>query len=106
MTIHVGLIGAGNISGTHARACSGLPDVRVAAVYGPTRAHAARLAAEAGATVCDTLEALLGHRPLDMVAIGDHLLDDRNAALAEEHVLGPAQADALGIVRISGLFQS
>ena len=70
MTVHVGLIGAGNISGTHARACSGLPDVRVAAVYAPTRAHAARLAAETGAAVCDTLEALLAHRPLDMVAVG------------------------------------
>lgn len=70
MTIHVGLIGAGNISGTHARACSGLPDVRVAAVYAPTRAHAARLAAEFGAATCDTLEALLAHRPMDMVAVG------------------------------------
>jgi UDP-N-acetyl-2-amino-2-deoxyglucuronate dehydrogenase len=70
VTVHVGLIGAGNISGTHARACSGLPDVRVAAVYAPTRAHAARLAAETGAAVCDTLEALLAHRPLDMVAVG------------------------------------
>ena len=70
MTVHVGLIGAGNISGTHARACSGLPGVRVAAIYAPTRAHAARLAAETGAIVCDTLEALLAHRLLDMVAVG------------------------------------
>ena len=91
MTIHVGLIGAGNISGTHARACSGLPDVRVAAVYAPTRAHAARLAAETGAATCDTLEALLAHRPLDMVAIGSpsglHAEQGIAAARAGLHVL-------------------
>jgi predicted dehydrogenase len=86
VTLHVGLIGAGNISGTHARACSGLPDVRVAAVYAPTRAHAAQLAAEAGATVCDTLEALLAHRPLDMVAIGSP------SGLHAEHGIAAARA--------------
>lgn len=70
MTIHVGLIGAGNISQTHARAFAGIAGVRVAAVHAPTRAHAARLAGEVGADAYDTLEALLAHRPLDMVAIG------------------------------------
>jgi UDP-N-acetyl-2-amino-2-deoxyglucuronate dehydrogenase len=91
VTIHIGLIGAGNISGTHARACSGLPDVRVAAVYAPTREHAMRLAAETGASVCDTLEALLAHRPLDMVAIGSpsgcHAEHGIAAARAGLHVL-------------------
>jgi UDP-N-acetyl-2-amino-2-deoxyglucuronate dehydrogenase len=91
VTFHVGLIGAGNISGTHARACRGLRDVRVAAVYAPTHAHAARLASEAGAAACDTLEALLGHRPLDMVAIGSpsgyHAEHGIAAARAGLHVL-------------------
>jgi predicted dehydrogenase len=106
VTIHVGLIGAGNISGTHARACRGLPDVRVAAVYAPTRAHAARLAAETGAATCDTLDALLAHRPLDMVAIGSpsglHAEQGIAAARAGLHVLvekpidiTSARADAL-----------
>lgn len=86
MTIHVGLVGAGNISGTHARACSGLPNVRVAAVYAPTRTNAARLAAESGAATCDTLEALLAHRPLDMVAIGSP------SGLHAEHGIAAARA--------------
>ena len=91
MTVHVGLVGAGNISGTHARACASLPGVSVAAVYAPTRAHAARLAAECGAATCDTLEALLAHRPLDMVAIGSpsgcHAEHGIAAARAGLHVL-------------------
>lgn len=91
MTVQIGLIGAGNISGTHARACSSLPDVRVAAVYAPTREHAARLAAEVGAATCDSIEALLAHRPLDMVAIGSpsgcHADHGIAAARAGLHVL-------------------
>ena len=70
MTVHVGLIGAGNISDTHARAASAIPDVNVAAVYAPTRDHAVRLAAAHGAAAFDTLDAFLDHRPMDMVAIG------------------------------------
>jgi UDP-N-acetyl-2-amino-2-deoxyglucuronate dehydrogenase len=68
--IHIGLIGAGNISDTHARAIAAIPDVGVAAVYAPTRAHAEQLAARHGGIACDSLEALLDHRPLDMVVIG------------------------------------
>ena len=70
MTVHVGLIGAGNISDTHARAASAIPDVKVAAVYAPTRDHAVRLAAAHGAAAFDTLDTFLDHRPMDMVAIG------------------------------------
>ena len=69
MTIHVGLIGAGNISDTHARALRGIPDVEIAAVYAPTRAHAEQLAGRHGGA-CDSLETLVAHRPLDMVVIG------------------------------------
>jgi predicted dehydrogenase len=70
VTIHVGLIGAGNISDTHARAAAAIAGVTIAAVYAPTRQRAARLAAAHGATAYDTLEPFLDHRPLDMVAIG------------------------------------
>lgn len=70
MTIHVGMIGAGNISDTHARAASEIPGVMVAAVYAPTSEHAVRLAARHGAAAYHTLEGLLAHRPLDLVAIG------------------------------------
>ena len=70
MTIHVGLIGAGNISETHARAASAIPGVVIAGVYAPTRAHAERLAAQYGVTAHASLDQLLDHRPLDLVAIG------------------------------------
>jgi UDP-N-acetyl-2-amino-2-deoxyglucuronate dehydrogenase len=70
VTIHVGLIGAGNISDTHARAASAIPGVAVAAVFAPTREHAVRLAAAHAAVAYDTFEGFLGHRPMDMVAIG------------------------------------
>ncbi len=34
MTIHIGLIGGGNISQTHARAALAIPGVDIAAIYG------------------------------------------------------------------------
>jgi len=68
--IHVGLIGAGNISGTHARAAAAIPDVAIAGVFAPTREHARRLADTHGTTTFDSLDALLAHRPLDLVIIG------------------------------------
>ena len=70
MTIHVGLIGAGNISQTHARALRAIHDVEISGVYAPTRGHAEQLAAQYGGAACDTLDALLDRRPLDMVVIG------------------------------------
>ena len=68
--IHVGLIGAGNISGTHARAVSDIAGARIAAVQAPTLAHATQLAERHQAAAYDTLERLLDHRPLDMVIVG------------------------------------
>jgi UDP-N-acetyl-2-amino-2-deoxyglucuronate dehydrogenase len=68
--IHVGLIGAGNISGTHARAVEEIPGAVVAAVYSRTRAHAEKLAGEHQARAYDALDAFLEHRPLDLVIVG------------------------------------
>jgi predicted dehydrogenase len=70
MPIQIGLIGAGNISETHARAAAAVPGAALAAVYAPTRAHAEALAARHGATAYDALEPFLDHRPLDIVLIG------------------------------------
>jgi UDP-N-acetyl-2-amino-2-deoxyglucuronate dehydrogenase len=70
LTVHVGLIGAGNISATHARALSSIPEVRIAAIHAPTREHAMRLAREYRAEGYEALDAFLDHRPMDMVAIG------------------------------------
>jgi predicted dehydrogenase len=70
VTIHVGIIGAGNISQTHARALRAIRDVEIAGVYAPTHGHAEQLAAQYGGAAYDTLDALLDRRPLDMVVIG------------------------------------
>jgi predicted dehydrogenase len=70
MTIHVGLIGGGNISGTHARAAHETPGVSIAAVYGTNKERVAALCAESGAVPYTDFEKLLGHRPMDLAAIG------------------------------------
>ena len=106
MTIHVGLVGAGNISATHARAAAAIPGVRIAGVYAPTRAHAEALATAHGSVACDTLDRLLDTRPLDLVVIGSpsglHAEQGIAAARRGIHVLvekpidvTAARADAL-----------
>src|SRR5437660_1180598 len=66
----IGIIGAGNISETHARAAREIAGVEIAAVYGYHREKAARMAQLYGATVYEDLETFLEHKPLEMVAIG------------------------------------
>jgi predicted dehydrogenase len=66
----VGLLGGGNISDTHARAARAIPGVEIAAIYGPNREKAERLAQAYGGVVYDNVERFLDHRPLDIVAIG------------------------------------
>jgi predicted dehydrogenase len=70
MTVHVGLIGAGNISDTHARALGAMTGAAVAATYAPVRERAERFAAQYGGTAYDSLDRMLAQRPLDMVVIG------------------------------------
>lgn len=106
MTVHVGLIGGGNISETHARAASGIPGVAVAAVFGTNREKVARLSALHGATPYSDFEKFLAHRPMDFVAIGSpsglHAEQGIAAARRGLHVLtekpldiNTARADAL-----------
>jgi predicted dehydrogenase len=66
----VGILGAGNISDTHARAALGVPGVEIAAVCGTNREKAERMAAKYGGTAYDDLDRFLSHRPMDIVAIG------------------------------------
>lgn len=66
----VGILGGGNISDTHARAALGIPGVEIAAICGANRQKAERLAQAYGGVVYDEVERFLGHRPLDIVAIG------------------------------------
>jgi len=67
---HIGIVGGGNISETHARAASGIAGLEIAAFHGDNRERTARLAAQYGAAAYDDFEGFLDHRPLDLVAIG------------------------------------
>jgi UDP-N-acetyl-2-amino-2-deoxyglucuronate dehydrogenase len=91
MKIHVGLIGAGNISDTHARAALAIPGVIVAAVFGENQEKTAALASRYGAKACTSLDALVSHKPLDLVMIGSpsslHAAQGIAAAREGLHVL-------------------
>jgi len=88
--VSVGLVGAGNISGTHARAAAAA-GLTIAGVWGgnPDKSHA--LAERHGTAVFPTLEALLAHPPVSWVMIGSpsglHAGHAAAAARAGKHVL-------------------
>ncbi len=68
--MHVGIVGAGNISETHARAAAAIPGVRIAAVCGENREKVSSLASQFDAAPYERLELFLDHRPMELVAIG------------------------------------
>ena len=70
MTIHIGLIGGGNITDTHARAVRAIPGAETAAIYGANAEKVVRLCQEYGGKPYQDFEAFLGHRPMDLVVIG------------------------------------
>ena len=70
MTVHIGLIGGGNISETHARAARAIAGVEIATVHGINAEKTARLCHEYGGTPYQDFEAFLKHRPMDLVILG------------------------------------
>jgi UDP-N-acetyl-2-amino-2-deoxyglucuronate dehydrogenase len=91
MTIHVGLIGGGNISETHARAARAVPGVAISAVYGTNPDKVERLCQEHGGLAYRDFESFLAHRPMDLVMIGSpsglHATQGIAAAQRGLHVL-------------------
>ena len=91
MTIHIGLIGGGNISQTHARAARAIAGVAIAAVYGTNPNKVAALCREHGGKAYHDFDTFLSHRPMDMVAIGSpsglHAAQGVAAAKRGLHVL-------------------
>ena len=89
--MHVGLVGGGAISDTHARAVEACPGLEVTACWGANAERTAQLAARHGARALATLDAFLGHRPLDLVIIGSpsglHAEQGIAAARSGLHVL-------------------
>ncbi len=104
--VHIGIVGGGNISETHARAALEIEGVEIAAIYGRNRKKCARLGQLYGGTVYEDFESFLDHRPMTMVVIGSpsglHAEQGIAAALCGLHVLVEkpiditiARADAL-----------
>ena len=93
----LGILGGGNISGTHARAAAAIPGVEVVAFHGSNRDRTAKLAEPFGGRVYDTLDEFLAHRPMDIVAIGSpsgiHAEQGIAAARRGLHVLSEKPLD-------------
>jgi UDP-N-acetyl-2-amino-2-deoxyglucuronate dehydrogenase len=70
MTTHIGLIGGGNISETHARAARAIPGVEIAAIFGTNAERVSRLCREYGGKPYGDFDEFLAHRPMELVAIG------------------------------------
>jgi UDP-N-acetyl-2-amino-2-deoxyglucuronate dehydrogenase len=70
MPIHIGLIGGGNITETHARAARAIPGVEISAIHGVNARKITRLCREHGGTPHQNFDAFLKHRPMDLVIIG------------------------------------
>lgn len=91
MSFHIGLIGGGNISETHARAARAIPDVEIAAVYGTNAEKVRKLCADHGGTPYTDFAAFLAERPMDLVIIGSpsglHATQGIAAAKQGLHVL-------------------
>jgi predicted dehydrogenase len=91
LTIHVGILGGGNISDTHARAASEIDGVEVAAVGGPNGEKVRRLAERHGAAAYSDDASFLRHRPMDVVLVGSpsglHAAQGIAAARQGLHVL-------------------
>lgn len=89
--IHVGILGGGNISETHARAAHETDGVGITAFYGQNQEKVARLCERFGGKLCATLPEFLEHKPLDVVLIGSPsgLHAEQGIAAAERglHVL-------------------
>ncbi|MGC2527339.1 MAG: Gfo/Idh/MocA family oxidoreductase [Candidatus Acidiferrum sp.] len=115
MTIHIGLIGGGNISETHARAACAIPGVEIAAVHGTNAEKIGRLCRDYGGIPYLDFSAFLNHRPMELVILGSpsglHAEQGIAAARRGLHVLtekpieiSTARADALiEVARDSGV---
>ncbi|HEX3227625.1 MAG TPA: Gfo/Idh/MocA family oxidoreductase [Pyrinomonadaceae bacterium] len=67
---HIGIIGGGGISETHARAAGEIPGVEIAAFYGDNHEKTSQLSQRFGGTAYREFQTFLEHRPMDLVIIG------------------------------------
>ena len=97
MTTHIGLIGGGNITDTHARAARAMSGLEIAAIYGTNSEKVAKLCSEHGGKPYQDFEAFLAHRPMHLVVIGSpsglHATQGIAAAQRGLHVLAEKPID-------------
>jgi predicted dehydrogenase len=70
MRFHIGILGGGNISHTHARAAQEIDGARIVAVCGQNTEKVERLAETFGGRAYGDLESFFEHRPMEIVLIG------------------------------------
>jgi predicted dehydrogenase len=103
---HIGIIGGGGISETHARAAGEIPGVEIAAFYGDNHEKTSQLSQRFGGPAYRDFQTFLDHRPMDLVMIGSpsalHAKQGIAAARQGLHVLtekpidvSTTQADAM-----------
>lgn len=106
MTVHIGILGGGNISRTHARAASEIEGVEITAICGQNPYKVKELAGAFGGSPYDDLESFFKHRPMEVVLVGtpSGLHAEQGIAAARQglHILmekpvaiSTAQTDAL-----------
>jgi UDP-N-acetyl-2-amino-2-deoxyglucuronate dehydrogenase len=109
MTFHIGLIGGGNITETHARAAAAIPDVEISAVHGSNANKIARLCREHGGTPYQDFDAFLKHRPMNLVILGSpsglHAAQGIAAARQGLHVLTEKPIE-ISTARADGLIEA
>ena len=107
--MHIGLIGGGNISETHARAAFAIPGTRIAAIYGTNPEKVILLARKYDARPFQDFNAFLAHRPMDLVIIGSpsglHATQGIAAAKQGLHVLTEKPID-ISTVRADALIKA
>ena len=88
---HIGIIGGGGISETHARAASEIAGVELAAFFGSNHEKVKKLASTFGGHAYEDFDLFLQHKPMDLVIIGSpsslHAPQGIAAARAGLHVL-------------------
>lgn len=109
MTVNIGLIGGGNISGTHARAVAAIAGAHIAAIYGTNQKKVERLIAQYGGRAYSDFQAFLNHQHMDVVIVGSpsglHATHGIAAAQSGLHVLTEKPID-VSVQRADDLIQA
>src|ERR1044071_6011712 len=68
--IHIGIIGGGGISNTHARTAQQVNGTNIVSFFGANQGKIAQLSKTYGGSAYSEFESFLNHKPMDAVIIG------------------------------------